>query len=217
MSFSRLRLALLALRDLIPAAAPFVLLGALLLAGAYWLLDPNPPQRLVMATGPENSAYEVLGRRYREARAAYGIEVELRGSAGSAENLQSIERGDVDVAFVQGGTWQRPPGEEEETDPDFRSLGSLFYEPVWLFYRTDSAQRLLRQPRLESITQLKGWRLNAGAQGSGVKVLAEKLLELNALEPGDVKLAHLANTPAVVELLEGRLDAMVFVSAPSLR
>ncbi|HWP20046.1 MAG TPA: TAXI family TRAP transporter solute-binding subunit [Burkholderiaceae bacterium] len=214
MSFSRLRLALLALRDLIPAAAPFVLLGALLLAGAYWLLDPNPPQRLVMATGPENSAYEVLGRRYREALAAYGIEVELRGSAGSAENLQSIERGDVDVAFVQGGTWQRPPGEEEETDPDFRSLGSLFYEPVWLFYRTDSAKRLLRQPRLESITQLKGWRLNAGAQGSGVKVLAEKLLELNALEPGDVKLAHLANTPAVVELLEGRLDAMVFVSAP---
>lgn len=213
MSFSRLRLALLALRDLIPAAAPFVLVGLALLAGAYGWLQPNPPQRLVMLTGADNSAYEVLGRRYREALAGYGIEIELRGSAGSAENLARLARGEADVAFVQGGTWQRLPGEDDALPP-LRSLGSLFFEPVWLFYRTDSAERLLRRPRLASLTELRGWRFNAGAPGSGVKVLADRLLELNGLAPEALRLSHLPNTPAVVELLEGRLDAVLFVSAP---
>ncbi|MCM5682341.1 C4-dicarboxylate ABC transporter substrate-binding protein [Schlegelella sp. S2-27] len=216
MSFSRLRLLVLSLRDLIPATTPVIVIALLLIVGAFWLLDPTPPKRLVMATGAEQSAYEVLGRRYRDALAPFGIEVELRASAGSAENLASLQSAGsgVDVAFVQGGTYRPPPGEHDPHDLDLASLGSLFYEPVWLFYREDSAKRLLKKPRLESITELKGWRMNAGAPGSGVKVLAEELLELNALPPQELQLSHLANTPAVVELLEARSDAMLFVSAP---
>ena len=216
MSFSRLKLLVLSLRDLIPATTPVVLIALTLIIGAFWLLDPTPPKRLVLATGAEQSAYEVLGRRYREALAPFGIEVELRSSAGSAENLASLQSASsgVDVAFVQGGTYRRPPGENTEDDIGLVSLGSLFYEPVWLFYREDSARRLLKKPRLEAITELKGWRMNAGAPGSGVKVLAEELLELNGLATQDMRLSHLANTPAVVELLEARTDAMLFVSAP---
>ena len=215
MSFSRLKLLVLSLRDLIPATTPVVLIALTLIIGAFWLLDPTPPKRLVLATGAEQSAYEVLGRRYREALAPFGIEVELRSSAGSAENLASLQSASsgVDVAFVQGGTYRRPPGENTEDDIGLVSLGSLFYEPVWLFYREDSARRLLKKPRLEAITELKGWRMNAGAPGSGVKVLAEELLELNGLATQDMLLSHLANTPAVVELLEARTDAMLFVSA----
>lgn len=214
--FSRLKLLVLSLRDLIPATTPVILIALLLIAGAFWLLDPTPPKRLVLATGAGQSAYEVLGRRYRDALAPFGIEVELRASAGSAENLALLRSpaSEVDVAFVQGGTYRPPPGEHEPEDLGLVSLGSLFYEPVWLFYRQDSAKRLLKKPRLESFTELKGWRMNAGAPGSGVKVLAEELLELNALSPQELQLAHLPNTPAVVELLEGRSDAMLFVSAP---
>ncbi len=181
---------------------------------AYLALDPTPPKKLVLATGGPQSAYEALGRRYREALAPYGIDVELRNSAGSGENLALLQRedSDVDMAFMQGGTYQRPPG-EDENDPGLVSLGSLFYEPVWLFYREDSAKRLLGRPRLGALNELKGWKLNAGAPGSGVKLLAERLLELNSVALADLHLGHLANTPAVVELLEGRIDAMVFVSA----
>ena len=211
---ARLKSMLLSLRDLIPAAAPFLLLTAALMVLAYLALDPTPPKKLVLATGGPQSAYEALGRRYRETLAPYGIDVELRNSAGSGENLALLQRDDsgVDMAFMQGGTYQRPPGEDED-DPGIVSLGSLFYEPVWLFYREDSARRLLGRPRLEALNQLKGWKLNAGAPGSGVKLLAERLFELNSVAPADLHLGHLANTPAVVELLEGRIDAMVFVSA----
>ncbi|PPE71088.1 C4-dicarboxylate ABC transporter substrate-binding protein [Caldimonas thermodepolymerans] len=216
MSFSRLKLLILSLRDLIPATAPVILVALLLVAGAFWLLDPTPPKRLVLATGAPQSAYEVLGQRYRDALAPYGIHVELRPSAGSAENLDLLLAPDsgVDIAFVQGGTWRPPPGEHDPEDLGLVSLGSLFYEPVWLFYREDSAQQLLKKPRLEALPELQGWRLNAGAPGSGVKVLAQELLELNAIEASALQLSHLANTPAVVELLEGRIDALLFVSSP---
>jgi TRAP-type uncharacterized transport system substrate-binding protein len=40
------------------------------------------------------------------------------------------------------------------------------------------------------------------------------VLELNGVEKGEVERFSLANTPAVVELLEGRIDGLVFTSAP---
>ena len=58
------------------------------------------------------------------------------------------------------------------------------------------------------------WRINVGAEGSGVAVLMDRLIEANRLDPKALDLARLSTTPAVVELLQGTLDAMVFVSAP---
>ncbi|MGE5864728.1 MAG: C4-dicarboxylate ABC transporter substrate-binding protein, partial [Rhizobacter sp.] len=59
-----LRNTLLSFRDLLATAGPFVVLAAALLGAAYWLLDPNPPRQVVLATGPERSAYEEFGKRY---------------------------------------------------------------------------------------------------------------------------------------------------------
>ncbi|MFM9901824.1 MAG: C4-dicarboxylate ABC transporter substrate-binding protein, partial [Polaromonas sp.] len=53
-----LRYTLLSLRDLTVSIGPFVLLAASLLGLAYWWLDPNPPKRVTLATGPAQSAYE---------------------------------------------------------------------------------------------------------------------------------------------------------------
>ena len=46
-----IRNTLVSVRDLAATAGPFVLLALLLLAGAYVLLDPAPPKRVVLATG----------------------------------------------------------------------------------------------------------------------------------------------------------------------
>src|SRR5262249_2112275 len=48
-------------------------------------LPPKPPPRIVIATGPEGSAYEEDGKRYRPALAKAGVEVQLRSTAGSVE------------------------------------------------------------------------------------------------------------------------------------
>jgi hypothetical protein len=94
------------------------------------------------------------------------------------------------------------------------SLGSVFYEPLWLFYRTDSAQRLLKAPALTSLSQLPGWRLNIGARGSGSPNLMRKLIEANRIDLATLTIERKAQTPATMDLLAGDSDALVFASAP---
>jgi TRAP transporter TAXI family solute receptor len=193
------------LRDLIVAAAPTLLLiaGACLLA--YWLVDPAPPRTVRLATGQENSAYEEFGKKYAAALAKHGVKVELIPSAGSGDNLRLLKAGTVDIAFVQSGSTNEEAAERE----GLSSLGSLFVEPLWLFLREPKGQKPITQ-----LTQLRGKKINYGPKGAGAPRLFRQVLELNGVEKGEVERFSLANTPAVVELLEGRIDGLVFTSAP---
>jgi TRAP-type uncharacterized transport system substrate-binding protein len=218
----RLRESLLSVRDLAATAAPFVLLALLLLWVAYKVLDPAPPKKVVLATGPEQGAYAEFGKRYAAELTRYGVDVELRTTAGAAENLRLLrdDASGVDIAFMQGGASEAIYRiDEEGVGPPLVALGNLFYEPVWVFYREDAVRRApgvraKGDPVLRSLTDLRGLSLNIGAEGSGAANLLTKLLHANRIEPGELKLSHLPPTPAVVALLAGEIDALVFVSAP---
>ncbi|MGE5131106.1 MAG: TAXI family TRAP transporter solute-binding subunit [Sphingomonadaceae bacterium] len=207
---------LISVRDLAVAALPFVLLTLVLLVAAYFLLKPMPPRRVVLATGPEQSAYAEFGKRYAAELKRYGIQVVLLPTRGSLDNLRALRdpKRDVDLGFVQGGSSEvaRTVDEDKSGEP-LESLGSLFLEPLWVFYREEAA-RALPGGALTSIAQLPGWRVNLGARGSGTPGLMRKLLEANGLERDRLTPSFLEVTPAVVALLDGKLDAMAFASAP---
>lgn len=211
-----LRNTLLSVRDLLVAGGPFILITLLLLGLAYWWLDPTPPRKVVLATGADQGAYAEFGKRYATLLKQHGITVELRPTQGAAENLALLRdpASGVDIAFVQGGADEARATGEDEPDPGLVSLGSLFYEPVWLFYRDDAAQRLLKGAPLASLNQLAGWRVNIGAPGSGVPNLMTKLLDANRIEATALNLLRQPQTPAVMSLLAGEADALVFASAP---
>ena len=205
-----IRYTLLSLRDLAVSAGPFILLTVALLVLAYIWLDPNPPKRVTLATGPAQSAYEEFGKRYAKLLAKDGIEVVLLPSEGSAANLQLLREGKVDLGFVQGGTSEAGIANDEQLE----SLGSLFLEPVWLFYREEAARRVMPEATLSSLTQLSGLRVNVGTPGSGIPNLMTRLLESNRIESSALKISLLEQTPATVAFLAGELDAIVFASAP---
>ncbi|MES2991137.1 MAG: TAXI family TRAP transporter solute-binding subunit [Pseudomonadota bacterium] len=219
-----LRHTLLSFRDLLATFGPFIVLAAALLVLAYWILDPTPPRKVVLATGTEQGAYAEFGKRYAQILKTYGITVELRATQGAAENLRLLQdpASGVDIAFMQGGAGETSRREanaviaadENDDDPALVSLGSLFYEPVWLFYRTDAAERLLKNPALTSLAQLPGWRLNVGAAGSGAPNLMNKLFDANRIDPAALTLVRKSQTPAAVDLIGGEVDALVFASAP---
>jgi TRAP transporter TAXI family solute receptor len=205
-----IRYTLLSLRDLAVSIGPFALLTLALLAFTYWWLDPNPPKRVVLATGPAQSAYDEFGKRYATALARYGITVELLPTEGSSANLELLRSGQADIGFVQGGSADFGYDEEES----IVSLGSLFVEPLWLFYREDAAQRLKQKPTIANLSELQGGRVNVGTPGSGVPRLFATLLDVNRIDRQKMQLSELEQTPATVAFLDGELDALVFASAP---
>jgi TRAP transporter TAXI family solute receptor len=202
---------LLSARDLVIAWGPFFILGIALLVVAYWLLDPAPPKKVILATGPESSAYAEFGKRYQQELKRYGIEVELRTTPGSRENLVLLRDGKqkVDVAFVQGGASETIRTKEEEEQEPIMSLGSLFFEPVWIFYRADS----FKKPP-SALTELRGKRVNLGLRGSGSPGLSMRLLRANQIERDEIQRTLVADQEAVIGLIEGKLDAIFLVSAP---
>ena len=205
-----IRYTLLSLREMLTSAGPFVLLTILLLALAYWWLDPLPPGHVTLATGPAQSAYDEFGKRYARAMAGYSIEVQLLPSEGAAQNLEWLAAGKVDLGFVQGGSSALPASDQQ----GLSSLGSLFVEPVWLFYRSEAAKKVAPDATLSALTQLKGLRVNVGTAGSGVPSLMGKLFDVNRIDASTLTLSRLEQTPATVAFLNGDLDALVFASAP---
>lgn len=206
---------LVSLREMLLSAGPIALLAIGVLVLAYWWLDPNPPKHVVLATGPARSAYDEFGQRYQKALAAYGIEVELLPSQGSSDNLQLLREGRADLGFVQDGVSERQPGDQEV---GLVTLGSMFLEPLWLFYREDVyPDEVVRRPgtrQLGSLTQLQGLAINVGNSGTGGPVLMNKLFLANKVDTSKMQLTRLEETPATVSLLDGTVDAVVFASAP---
>ena len=104
-----------------------------------------------LATGQDQGAYAEFGKRYAadpEGERHRGASCEP--TAGAAENLApacASPTAGVDIAFVRAApTRSAPRGDGDDADDGLVSLGSLFYEPVWLFYRGDSASACSRRP-----------------------------------------------------------------------
>jgi hypothetical protein len=206
-----IRLVLLSIRDLIASAGPVVFLVIGLLIAAYWWLDPQPPRHVTLATGPAGSAYAEFGKRYATALKANGIEVELKPTDGSQDNLQLLRSGGADAGFVRGGSAE-PVADEEA---GLSSLGSLFYEPLWFFYRTDAARAVDRKTgRLTSIAQFQKLRVNVDKPGSGVPEIMERMFRANHMDPQTLQLSNLEQAPATEALQAGLLDVIVLASAP---
>ncbi|MEH6472984.1 MAG: TAXI family TRAP transporter solute-binding subunit [Halopseudomonas sp.] len=175
----------------------------LLLAGfifAYQFVEPAPPKELRLSTGSPQNAYYRYGGQYAEILAKQGIELEVVSSAGSVENLQRLADNEVDIALVQGGIGHQDSAE-------FRSLGSLYFEPLWLFYRKAVA--------VEHLTDLTGKRIAVGTEGSGTRPVALQLLQDNGIDASSAELLDLSSAEAVQALSDGSLDALFMVTSPT--
>jgi len=105
------------------SAIVLTLLGFLI---AWQFVNPAPPRSIVIATGQQDGAYFKFAERYRDLLATEGIELQIRQTAGSVENIGLLEdeSSGVDLALVQGGVGaQAGPGK-------IVSLASLYFEPL---------------------------------------------------------------------------------------
>lgn len=184
--------------DLVKLYGPAFLLTLAAFAVAFQFVDPAPPDYLVLAAGPPEGAYSRYAERYRENLARQGIRLEVLHTSGSIENLRLLDEGNADVAFVQAGT------ESDAAREGIMGLGSLYFEPAWLFVRNEKAPKFL--------TGLEGLRVAIGTPGSGTRSLAKLLLRQNELALEAIEAVDLGGSEAAEAMLSGEVDAALFVS-----
>ena len=171
---------------------------------AFATLKPTPPSKIVMSTGPAGSAYAIFAEQYRELLAQDGIELELRSSAGTFENLARLNDPDsgVSVSFVTLGI----PATAESAD--LESLGAIFFEPVWFFHRSSDVS-------LANLTSALGNRLSIGPPGSMTNFAARRLIELNGIDSEKIQLLNLEPHEAAAQLKVGTIDSAMIITAGS--
>jgi TRAP transporter TAXI family solute receptor len=181
---------------------PALLIAIIGFWAAYQFVRPAPPDRIVMSTGREEGAYYKLAQRYRDILARDHITLEIRTSAGSVENVERLaaKEGGADLAFVQGGT------NASRDSQNLRSLGSVYYEPLWVFYRGGH--------HLNRLGDLAGKRIAVGEEGSGTRVVALQLLRDNGIQGSPTVLSSLGADDSANALLGGSLDAALFIASP---
>ncbi|MCL4800643.1 MAG: ABC transporter substrate-binding protein [Burkholderiales bacterium] len=189
-------------RELATVALPVVLVVAAAFWATYTFVKPAPPRTLVMSTGGEGGAYHAFGERYRAILARDGIRLELRSSSGAVENLARLTdpAAGVSVAFMQGGI------AAAQDAPELVSLGSIYYEPLWVFYRG-------KQP-LDRLARLEGRRIAVGPEGSGSRRLALALLAASGMADPGAPLDDRGGMAAAEALVAGDVDAAFVVAGP---
>ena len=171
-----------------------------LFATYFLFVEAPPPRRIVIASGSKDGAYSRFAERYAELLKREGIALDVRSTRGSVENLTLLldESSDVSVAFVQTGI--ADPAKSDSLE----SLGSLYREPLWIFYRGSDV--------VDRLTQLKGRRIAIGQDGSGTRGIAFQLLEANGIDADAAEFVEKGGNAAADALENNEVDAAFFVA-----
>jgi TRAP-type uncharacterized transport system substrate-binding protein len=192
----------MAVRDFIrnswPAITICVTATAIAVAGIVMLRNV-PPDKVVIATGGQGGAYYRFGNRYREELARAGVKAEVRETKGSPENLALLHdpKSGVSAALIQGGIVN------DDDAKDLETLGTVFYEPLWLFGKRGITGK--------GLGGLRGKTVAIGPDGSGTQKLVLELLQRHGIDGKVSRLLPLATGEGRDRLLAGTVDAAFFV------
>ena len=122
-------------RDFIAQYWMALLACAIALALGFKYVNPAPPNTIHISTGADEGAFTLYAERYKKVLARDGVTLVLRPSSGAAQNLVRLldDSAGVHAGFLQGGMVS--DGNGPEIADKLVSLGSMYYEPLWVFVR----------------------------------------------------------------------------------
>lgn len=167
---------------------------------AYQFAGPPPPNRIVLATGADGGAYQRYGEQFAAYLATEGIQVELRATAGSVENLALLNGGEADIGFVQGGL------AESVAVDDVMAIGSLYLEPLWFFLRSDVT--------VDAMSDFAGKRIAVGAEGSGTRAVVLNLFSAHGVSSQTSEFVDVPPGELAGAFSRDEIDAAFIVGAP---
>ena len=179
----------------------------ILIFGVLWILIPPPPKSIEMATGFPTGLYYQFGERLKKELASEGVNLEVKATGGTIDNLALLNdpKSGVAYAMIQGGV------ADIGKYPNLVSIAGMFYEPIWVWYREPSFKN--EGGRLQVLGQLKGKRVAIGNEGSGTLALSTTLLKVSGIASNEIYAERLKPDQALAKLSNGDLDAVFIVAA----
>ncbi|MCU0707877.1 MAG: hypothetical protein MUF23_06265 [Pirellula sp.] len=158
-----------------------LLIALALLALSVWIWQPwdtKPTIRLRISAGDPASARHRLASSLANHLGADGFELEVVPSQGSEESLEWLNKGEIDLALVQGGL-------NLLDRTDVRQLCALELEPLHVLVKPEHEPILAEQ----GLMGLRGKRVFLSSKSAGTYVLSVNLLDFIGLStqvsPGD--------------------------------
>lgn len=179
----------------------------IILFSVLWFLVPPPPKSIEMATGFPTGLYYQFGERLKAELAKDGVDLQVRSTGGTIDNLALLKdpNSGVDFAMVQGGVANL------DDYPKLVSIAGMFYEPIWVWYREAAFKN--DDGQIKILSQLKGKRVSIGNEGSGTLALTKDLLRISGITDKEIGAQRLKPDEAIAKLSSGELDAVFIVAA----
>ncbi|MCX5193953.1 TAXI family TRAP transporter solute-binding subunit [Streptomyces sp. NBC_00249] len=176
------------------------------LAGLVWWLrpfgEPELTGDLTFSTGVRTGVYHRYGQLLEEALAQDmpGVKVRLETSEGSRQNLQRVAAGEADFTVATADAVAQYRADGKPGAERLRGCARLYDDYVQLVVPAGSP--------VQSARDLRGKRVAVGQDGSGVRLVSERLLTAAKLNPKrDITPVAIGIDTMPAELEAGRIDA----------
>ncbi|MFD8968527.1 TAXI family TRAP transporter solute-binding subunit [Streptomyces sp. NPDC059568] len=183
------------------AAAVVVLLGLLV----WWLLPigPSAPSgSITFSTGVTSGVYQRYGSLLKEdlGRDLPDVSIQLKNSEGSQQNLARVASGKADFTVATADAVAKYQEDGKPGADRLRGCARLYDDYVQLVVAKDS--------KIRSVADLRGKKVGVGQEGSGVRLIADRLMTAAKLDPKHDITPVSAGIDTMPDLLEHRdLDA----------
>jgi uncharacterized protein len=196
-----------------------VFVGFILAAwAAIVILKPGPIGKIIIASGGSEGAYNDLAIQYQKQMSKMGVEVELRPLTAGTATLGALfrdEKSDIDGGFIKGGVagslQGRQATEEERKRHDKQadalvSVGRLFYEPIYVFYRGPT--------QVKSLSEFKGKKISIGGKGGGARRVVRTLLRSNGVDEKNSTFVDDELPDDAKPMVDGQYDVAFLILPP---
>lgn len=163
-------------RALEGSAVGLVVLGLLL----WWLLpwgESSPQGTVVISTGAHDGVYEQYGKLLKGElhEDLPDLKVELLSSEGSQQNVERVATGQADFTIAAADAVEQYRQRHGAGWNHLRGCARLYDDYAQLV--------VLRHSPIRSIKDLRGRKVAVGPEGSGVRLIAERVLDAAGLDP----------------------------------
>lgn len=163
---------------------------------------------VTIGTGGASGPYNIIGTTLADIYTnTYDVNSRTQTTGSSVENLNLINQGKVEMAFVMSDALSQAINGEvsfKEKLESVSTIATLYPNVVQIITKADSG--------IKTIEDLKGKRVAVGDQNSGVEVNARTLLAGHGITYDDIKVDYLGYAEAADGLSSGAIDAAFLTS-----